>query len=71
MNTQAIVMMIVSMVLVWGGLAYWIWNLRFKPTPELPEEVESFISAIEAEGEDAARAASQRVGLYKRNKELG
>lgn len=65
MNTQAIIMMIVSMLVVWGGLAYWIWNLRFKDTPELPEQVEAFITAVETRGEDAARQASLESGLHR------
>ncbi|MBB1246044.1 methionine/alanine import family NSS transporter small subunit [Streptomyces durbertensis] len=35
MSTSAIVMMIVSIVLIWGGLAAAIWKLRGHP-----EEVE-------------------------------
>ena len=34
MNTSAVVMLIVAILLVWGGLAAAIVSLRSRPTPE-------------------------------------
>ncbi|AOZ71916.1 hypothetical protein BK816_00265 [Boudabousia tangfeifanii] len=65
MTSSAIIMMLVAMAVVWGGLAYHTWSLRFRPIPPLAPEVETFISAVEAEGESVAKAAAKRVNQRK------
>ncbi len=37
MSTSAIVMMVVAILLVWGGLAAAIWSLRNRRTPSADE----------------------------------
>ena len=39
MSTSAIIMMLVSMLILWGGLAVAIWNIsrRRGPTPDQPQ----------------------------------
>ncbi|MBV7363095.1 methionine/alanine import family NSS transporter small subunit [Actinomycetaceae bacterium TAE3-ERU4] len=67
MTTEAIVMMVISISIIWGGLVYWTWSLRFKPVPPLSEDVELFISAVETEGEDVARqAAAEAKNMHRK-----
>jgi hypothetical protein len=33
MNASAIVMMVVAILIIWGGLAAAIWNLNRRPQP--------------------------------------
>ena len=37
MSTSAIVMMVVAILVVWGGLAVAIWSLRNRRTPSVDE----------------------------------
>lgn len=57
MTTLSVAMMLISMVIIWGGLVFWTWNLRFKPVPELDSEVEAFIKHVENYGEENAKNA--------------
>ncbi|WP_083562892.1 methionine/alanine import family NSS transporter small subunit [Boudabousia liubingyangii] len=57
MSTPAIIMMVISMSVIWGGLIFWAWSLRFKNQPQTPKELEEYLN------EDALPSNAKKQGV--------
>lgn len=58
MTTTAIVMMVLFLVIVWGGLVTSVLYLRSHPTPYTDDEVDPVVSPVS----DGAAPGGERAG---------